>query len=96
MLFTWSYSHARGGAVVYANPPLGEREEVGRVNNGNIAQILCDALAAVYTDTVYVPRHGQNDGRAEAMMTWLGYINPPRPGGYDEYMLRTQEGELRP
>lgn len=79
MLFTWSYSHARGGAVVYANPPESDPVELALVNNGNIAQILCDALAAVHTDTVYVPRHGQNDGRAGAMMTWLGYINPPRP-----------------
>ncbi len=79
MLFTWGYDHARGGAVVFANPPGSDPVEVGSVNNGNVAQILCDALAAVHTGEVYVPRHGQNDGRAEAMMTWLGYVNPPRP-----------------
>lgn len=96
MLFTWDYDHAHGGAVVFATPPGGTPKEVASVNNGNVAQILCNALAAVHTGVPYAPRVGVNDDRPEAMMTWLGYVNPPRPdAGYDEYMLRTQEGERR-
>lgn len=69
LAFSWTYDHARGGAVVYVTPSEGEPEEVAQVNNGNVAQILCDALSAEC--------NGKRDGE---VIPWLGYINPPRPG----------------
>lgn len=96
MLFTWKYDYAAGGAVVHAVPADGSPVEVARVNNGNVAQILCDALAAQHSGEAFTPRQGPNDARPEAMMTWLGYVNPPRSSREDTYdacMLRTQEGE---
>jgi hypothetical protein len=69
LTFTWEYDYARGGAVVHATPSEGgEREELAQVNNGNVAQLLCDALASEC--------EGKRDG---ACLSWLGYVNPPRP-----------------
>lgn len=66
--FSWEYDHARGGAMVSVTYGDGVVEEVGLVNNGNVAQILCDALIARCS--------GQRDG---SVKPWLGYVNPPRP-----------------
>jgi len=66
--FEWEYDYAGGGAVVYVVPSEGERELVARPVNGNVAQILCDALTREC--------EGQRDG---AVIPWLGYVNPPRP-----------------
>lgn len=66
--FEWEYDHARGGAVVYVVPSEGEREEVARPANGNVAQILCNALVEEC--------RGKRDGQ---VVSWLGYVNPPRP-----------------
>lgn len=79
MLFTWEYDHVRGGAVVHATVPGGDPVEVARANNGNVAQVICNGLAAQHTGIPYAPRVKPNDARPHAMMTWLGYVNPPRP-----------------
>lgn len=67
--FTWTYDHARGGAAVSVTAPDGEVTELGLVNNGNLAQILCDALAGGVG----------RGGHGGAALSWLGYVNPPRP-----------------
>lgn len=77
--FTWDYDYARGGAVVSATSSEGEVTEVGLVNNGNVAQILCDALHAQHTGYQFAPRVRMNDRSEGACLSWLGYINPPRP-----------------
>lgn len=66
--FTWEYSYERGGALVYVTSSEGVREEVAHTSNGNVAQILCNALAA------------ESEGKREgSVFPWMGYVNPPRP-----------------
>jgi hypothetical protein len=76
--FSWTYDYERGGATVYVTPSDGGEEvELGLVNNGNIAQALCDVLSAMHTGTPFTPRFNANDRADGACLSWLGYINPP-------------------
>lgn len=77
--FTWTYDHARGGAAVSVTSSDGKVTELGLVNNGNIAQALCDALVATHTGNPFVPHVKANDQAEGACLSWLGYVNPPRP-----------------
>lgn len=77
--FTWTYDYARGGAVVSVTSSEGEVTELGLVNNGNVAQILCDALESVHTGGKFSTPTRRNDREDGAALSWLGYVNPPRP-----------------
>lgn len=66
--FEWRYDYTRGGAAVTVTYGDGTTEEVALVANGNVAQILCNALAAECK--------GMREG---SVKPWLGYVNPPRP-----------------